>query len=230
MKSETTRTKTPLNRKLAVASTFAAVVLLVSSCTTGGANSSAPTTPAPLAAAAATAVTNLQTAFNGESNASAKYAAFATRADDEGYTQVASLFRAAARAESIHAANHARVIQSLGGTPAADVKQADVKSTSENLKAAIEGETYERDTMYPQFIAQARSANLPKAVQTLNFAQQAEAGHAKLYSDALANLGGTVSGTVTFYVCTVCGNTVSDLSFEKCPACFSPKESFVVVT
>ena len=101
---------------------------------------------------------NLQTAFNGESNANAKYIAFAKKADAEGYTKVASLFRAAARSEEIHKTNHAAVIKAMGGNPAADIKPADVKTTAENLKSAVEGETYERDTMYPGFVAEARAA------------------------------------------------------------------------
>ena len=79
---------------------------------------------------------NLQTAFNGESNANAKYLAFAKKADDEGYTKVGSLFSAAARAEEIHMNNHAEVIKKMGGSPAADIKAADVKTTAENLKKA----------------------------------------------------------------------------------------------
>src|SRR5512140_22677 len=92
---------------------------------------------------------NLQTAFNGESNARARYLAFAVQADQEGHGPVASLFRAAARAEQIHAANHAAVIKKLGAEPVANIETPVVKSTRENLAAAIEGEVYERDVMYP---------------------------------------------------------------------------------
>jgi rubrerythrin len=95
---------------------------------------------------------NLQTAFDGESNARVRYLAFAQKAETEGYGKAASLFRAAARAEEIYANNHAEVIRKLGATPAADVKTPDVKSTTENLQAAIKGESYERDTMYPAFL------------------------------------------------------------------------------
>jgi rubrerythrin len=217
------------DRGLSVCAILLAALLAVS-CGSTGSTSTSMSTKAPLSAAAATTVANLQTAFDGESNASARYTAFAAKADSEGYAQVASLFRAAAKAEAIHAENHASVLRDLGATPAADVKTPDVKDTAGNLKAAIEGESYERDTMYPQFISQARSANLPKAVQTMNFAQQAEAGHAQLYSDALAQIDSWRDGTRTFYVCTVCGNTTAVLNFEKCPACFSPKDKFVTVS
>ncbi|MBK9529508.1 MAG: rubrerythrin family protein [Acidobacteria bacterium] len=129
---------------------------------------------------------NLQTAFDGESNANAKYLAFAKKADDEGYTKVGSLFRAAARAEEIHKNNHADVIKKMGGTPKADIKAAEVKTTAENLKGAIEGETYERDKMYTEFLAEARSSGNKEALRTFNFAKTAEGEHAKLYAEALA--------------------------------------------
>ncbi|MDR3725988.1 MAG: rubrerythrin family protein, partial [Terracidiphilus sp.] len=100
-------------------------------------------------------VKNLLAAFEGESNAHAKYTAFAAKADQDGLHGAASLFRAAGRAEQIHAANHARVIKQLGGEAKCEIHAAEVKSTLENLKAALGGEQYEVDTMYPEFLAEA---------------------------------------------------------------------------
>ncbi|MHB8303849.1 MAG: rubrerythrin family protein [Acidobacteriaceae bacterium] len=97
----------------------------------------------------------MQAAFNGESNAHVRYLAFAKQADGEGYGEAASLFRAAARAEEVHASNHAAVIKEMGATPKATIESPEVKSTRENLEAAIKGETYERDIMYPAFLKQA---------------------------------------------------------------------------
>ena len=186
----------------------------------------------PLAAltvvsASATTLENMQAAFNGESNAHARYLAFAKQADKEGYGQIASLFRAAARAEQVHATNHGAVIQELGGTPKASIEEPVVKTTRENLEAAIKGETYERDTMYPDFLKQARSDRNARAVRSLNLAKTAEAEHAKLYAAALADIG-KLSGTkdVAYYVCPVCGFTVREIDFPKCPSCFTPKEDF----
>lgn len=174
----------------------------------------------------ATTLENLQTAFDGESNANAKYLAFAKKADDEGYTKVASLFRAAARAEEIHMGNHAQVIKKMGGTPKADVKPAEIKTTAENLKGAIEGETYERDKMYTDFIAEARSNGNTDALKTFNFAKVAEGEHAKLYAEALANLADWKGGKTTFFVCSTCGYTTTDVNLQKCPVDFTPKEKF----
>ena len=173
---------------------------------------------------------NLQTAFNGESNAHAKYLAFAKKAEAEGYGPVASLFRAAARAEEVHAANHAEVIKKMGGTPTAKIETPDVKSTKENLEAAIKGESYERDVMYPDFLSQARAEKNKDAIQTFNYAKTAEAEHAKLYSEALSKLPSLKGAAVTYYVCTVCGYTTAKLDFAKCPSCFSSKEKYEKVS
>ena len=183
------------------------------------------------AVAATTTLDNLQAAFNGESNAQARYLAFAGKADEEGYGEVASLFRAAAQAEKVHAANHAVVIKKLGGTPEAKIDSPVVASTKENLEAAIKGETYERDTMYPGFLKQARTEGKRDAVQTLNYAKTAEAEHAKLYSEALNNLPNLKgSKAKDYYVCTVCGYTTVRTDFSKCPSCFTHKDKYEKVS
>ena len=184
-----------------------------------------------VAMAATKTLDNLQAGFNGESNAHARYLAFAEKADQESYGEVASLFRAAAKAEEVHAANHAVVIKKMGGTPQAKVEIPVVKSTKENLEAALKGESYERDTMYPEFLKQARDEGNRDAVQTFNLAKMAESEHAKLYSEAMNNLVKLKgSRAKDYFVCTVCGNTTSKLDFSKCPACFTQKEKFEKVS
>ncbi len=186
--------------------------------------------PGPAAAATAgKTLDNLQAAFNGESNARARYLAFAKKADVEGYAPVASLFRAAARAEEIHAANHAAVIRKLGARPAARIAEPAVGSTRDNLAAAIKGESYERDSMYPEFIKAARAERQKGALESFNYAKTAEGEHANLYAKALENLDTATGAAVTYYVCTVCGYTTTKVDFEKCPACFSPKDKYIKV-
>jgi len=179
------------------------------------------------AAATTKTLDNLQAGYNGESNARARYLAFAEKANQEGYGEVASLFRAAAKAEEVHASNHAVVIKKLGGMPTAKIETPVVKSTNENLEAAIKGESYERDTMYPEFLKEARAEGNRDAVQTFNFAKTAEAEHAKLYSEALNNLP-KLKGTKAkdYYVCTVCGYTTPQMDFSKCPSCFTHKDKY----
>ncbi len=184
-----------------------------------------------VAMAATKTLDNLQAGFNGESNAHARYLAFAEKADQESYGEVASLFRAAAKAEEVHAANHAVVIKKMGGTPQAKIETPVVNSTKENLEAALKGESYERDTMYPEFLRQARDEGNRDAVQTFNLAKMAESEHAKLYSEAVNNLAKLKgSRAKDYFVCTVCGNTTSKLDFSKCPACFTSKEKFEKVS
>jgi rubrerythrin len=175
-----------------------------------------------------TTLENLQAAFNGESNARAKYLAYAAKADEDGYGPVASLFRAAAHAEAIHAANHAEVIRKLGGTPEAVIATPPAKTTAENLKDAIAGETYERDVMYPAFLAQAR-AEKSVAVKTFHYALKAEAEHARLYAEALADLENRRGAGITYYVCPICGYTSATPEGDHCPICATPNEKFETV-
>ena len=174
-----------------------------------------------------TTLENLQAAYNGESNAHACYLAFATKADADGFAPVASLFRAAARAEERHAHNHAEVIRKLGATPVAIIAPAPLKSTRENLQAAVEGETYERDVMYPNFIAKAKQDGQSDAVRTFQLALAVEVEHAQLYAEALKNLE-TLRGAkpVTYYVCPFCGSTSLKADFDLCPVCSTPSEEF----
>jgi rubrerythrin len=183
-----------------------------------------------MAAGAVTTLQNLQTAYTGESNAHARYLAFAKKADAEGYAKAAALFRAAARAEQVHANNHAVVIKKMGGTPAAKIEAPTVKTTKENLDAAVKGETYEKDVMYPEFLKQARAEGNVDAIQTFNYARTAETGHAKLYTEAAADPEKMKAKGVTYGVCSVCGYTVPKVDFSKCPSCFSPKDKYETVS
>jgi len=159
---------------------------------------------------------NRQTAFNGESNARARYLAFAKKADEEGYGDVGSLFRAAARAEEIHLNNHAAVIKKAGAEPRADIKPASVGATKDNLvKSASKGEAYERDTMYPSFIKQARKDGNQDATKSFEYAQAAEAEHFKLFTAAAAAL--RKGEARDYFVCTVDGYTMAWLDAKKCP-------------
>lgn len=162
---------------------------------------------------------NLMTAYNGEMNANAKYTAFAQRADEDGYAGAAALFRATARAEAVHARNHADVIRSLGGMPEATIELPEIGTTAENLQHAIEGETYERDTMYPEFLTRARQERIVEAVRSFNYAVTAESEHAALYQEALDNLDNWREAQ-PWYVCSVCGWTTRTLPEQRCPACF----------
>lgn len=155
---------------------------------------------------------NLNIAFAGESQANRKYLAFADKADQEGFKQVAKLFRAAADAETVHAKNHLRVMGGVG-------------KTSDNLKKAISGETEEFMDMYPKFIEEAKKEKVSDAVLlSFEVANKVEQIHAALYQKALDNLG--KNKETDYYVCQICGNTVEDEAPDKCPICNAPKSLF----
>lgn len=154
---------------------------------------------------------NLLEAFAGESQANRKYLAFARKAEEEGYKQIAKLFRAAAEAETVHALNHLR---ELGG----------IKSTRENLEAAINGESYEFEKMYPQMIEDAKAEKDDAALRSFTYANEVEKIHAELYRKALENIG--KNPDVDYYVCQVCGNTVEGEAPDECPICGAKKQAF----
>lgn len=157
---------------------------------------------------------NLQEAFAGESQANRKYLAFAKRAEQDGYPQVARLFRAAAEAETVHAHTHLRV---MGG----------VKKTDENLQTAIEGEGYEFKKMYPKFLAEAKAEGNKPAVFSFKYALAVEEIHHGLYIDALNTVKSGKDLPVTkIFVCPVCGNTVKGQAPDECPICGTAKDQF----
>jgi rubrerythrin len=154
---------------------------------------------------------NLRDAFAGESQANRKYLAFAKKAEQEGYPQVARLFRAAAEAETIHAHNHLRTLGGIGGT-------------KENLEAAIGGETFEYQKMYPGMIEDAKAEGHKAALSSFNYANEVEKIHAELYKKALDTLG--KNAEVDYYVCQVCGYTAEGEPPDECPVCKARKQAF----
>jgi len=160
---------------------------------------------------------NLAEAFSGESQANRRYLAFAKKAEQEGYRQVAKLFRAAATAETVHAHAHLAV---MGG----------IKSTKANLKAAIEGEGFEYMKMYPEFIEQAEEEGSKEAVRSFDYARRVEKVHHELYTQALQELdAGRMPEGKDYYVCPVCGYTAEKEAPERCPICGTLKEKFMKV-
>jgi rubrerythrin len=160
---------------------------------------------------------NLKDAFSGESQANRTYLAFAKKAEQEGLPQIAKLFRAAAHAETVHALNHLEII---GKT----------KSSLENLKTAVSGETFEFNEMYPKYIETAKEEGNKKATWSFDVANKVEKIHAKLFSKAIENLNNNkVVANIDYYVCEVCGNTVEGVAPERCPICGAPKKQFTPI-
>jgi rubrerythrin len=168
-------------------------------------------------------VKNLQTAFESESNAHTQYTAYAVKADCEGLRGTANLLWAIARSEQIHANNHARVIRQLGGEPKAQIQQVEVKSTLENLVAALGDEIYEIDSMYPRFLVENWNAD-NSAARTFTWALEAEKTHARLLSEEIKRLeAGSASPSadvpLEFYVRPVCGYISRSPEQQRCWVC-----------
>ena len=159
-------------------------------------------------------VDNLKAAFAGESQANRRYLAFAKKADEAGFPQIAKLFRTAAAAETIHAHNHLRAMDGI-------------KGTAENLEVAIAGENYEVVTMYPTMLAEAQTEGDKRAAQSFNYALQTEKIHETLYRKAAELFGkGKDMPETEYYVCPVCGLTHEGKMEGRCPVCNTPGEKF----
>jgi rubrerythrin len=157
---------------------------------------------------------NLQDAFSGESKANRRYTFFAEKADKEGYPQVARLFRAVAEAETVHARNHFMAMDAIS-------------TTKDNLTAASIGEHQEFTGMYPVFIEKAEEERNERARRTFDWANNVEKVHFGYFEEALkAVKGGTAPADATYYVCQVCGNTVTGSAPDKCPICGAPATAF----
>ena len=161
-------------------------------------------------------IKNLKEAFAGESQANQKYRAFAKKAEQEGFVNVARFFRTAAEAERTHAEGHLKALEGIG-------------STAENLQAAIDGETYEFTEMYPPMLKQAE-ADEHKAKRMFGYAVEAEAVHAKLYKLALEAVQQGKDLEVDFYLCPVCGYIEFGKPTNPCPICGTKPDKFVQVS
>ena len=161
---------------------------------------------------------NLKEAFAGESQANRRYLAFAKRAEEDGFPNIARLFRAIAESETIHAFNH---LKAMGG----------IRSTEENVEEAWQGEKDEYTGMYPMFMDQAKRDGNNDALSSFFWANEAEKVHGDFYEKALGALKGKQDLALKeLYICSVCGYTVEGEPPDKCPACGKGKEMFKAVS
>jgi rubrerythrin len=179
-------------------------------------------------------VRNLLTAYDSEMNAHARYKAYAAKADDESFFGVGSLFRAAARAEQIHASNQARALRQSGGEARANVVSPRVSGTLENLKDALKSEKLEIEVLYPKFAEEASAQINAQATRAFTLAIEAEKAHADLYSGAIAQIesgdaGSWVRVARDFHVCPMCAFTSEPKVESNCPVCGYPAERFETV-
>lgn len=174
---------------------------------------------------------NMQEAFKGETTASAKYAAYSKKAEEEGYHEIAMLFKAASKSENIHANNHKAVLEEAGQKTPVITPEFKVLSTAENLKDAIAGEGYEISTMYPEFIRNANNAGNQLSLVSLNYAYKTEQKHKIFYEKALVALESKnlKSLSAVYYICPTCGNTYETTMPKRCGISMTSSEKFIKI-
>ena len=158
---------------------------------------------------------NLKGALAGESQAHVKYAAFAEKAEQEKFPNVARLFRASSFSEQVHATNHLKTLGAVG-------------KSLDNLAAAIGGETFEVEEMYVADMAVAEKQGEKQAHMMFFRAMEAEKVHAGLYKKAKATVEKNKdTDAAPVHVCSVCGFTIEGKAPDVCPICGTPKAKFV---
>lgn len=214
---------------VALAVCTAAVVSLADAVRAADPQAPAIQSAATAKAPAAVALKNLIEAYDRESNAREFYSAAARKADQEGYRKAAELFRGAARAQEIHLGFYAKNITKLGGTPAADIKSSVIKSTRENLAAAVGEIEAETTALYPNYLAHAKMYAVPEAAKAFGSGIVIRNNQKAIFQKALADLASWKKASGGLYVCLVCGNLVEKLNFTTCAVCAAPLKEFALV-
>ena len=183
-------------------------------------------------------IQNLTKAFIGESQARNRYSMYSKVAKKEGYEQIAGIFDETADQEREHAKWLFRLINELKEGESEDLSEIEVQAgaptilgtTAENLEAAISGEHYEYESMYPEFAKTAEEEGLPKIAARLRSIAKAEEHHEERYKKILEAMGlGNVfeKNEERVWVCRKCGFKHSGKSApKKCPACDHPQSYY----
>ena len=176
-------------------------------------------------------IEDLKTAFNIESTAAEKYTKFAQVAMEEGFDTITRLFEAVSKSESIHAFNHGKALEKLGGNAeVAVIGSYEVKSTAENIQTAINSETYELQTMYPGFVRNSEKEKAPDAAKSFTWAWDTEKKHLSYFRQAAESMlkGNETALQITWYVCPLCGNTYNPTDIKEiCDFCLTRQENFI---
>ena len=154
----------------------------------------------------------LYKAYTGEAKAALRLKVFAKKAEDDGYAQVAKLFRVVAFSEEIHGERALRVLR-------------EIRSTEDNLQESFESEINVAQVAYENFIQQALDMGENEAAEHFTQSRDVEEGHAKLYKSALNDM--MEDRTTTYYVCSVCGYVSDGVLPDECPVCGAKKDQFV---
>jgi rubrerythrin len=153
----------------------------------------------------------LQQAYAGEAKAALRLKVYAEKAKEEGYPQIAKLFRVIARSEEIHGARALKVLR-------------EIQSTEENLAASFEAEQRVAEVAYGEFVKRAEAEGNQAAVLHFSQSKDVEETHAKLYKEAMNHV--MEERETTYYVCLVCGYVADGLCPDICPVCGAKRDRF----
>lgn len=212
---------------LPISSRFAAGILTAGLLLIGTALAQHPRTHP----GATSTVAVLNDTWNFENNEMRRSIAFAKRADEEGYSPVASLFRASAAAERVHLRNLARAMKKLGYEPEAVLELVAVNSTADNLRLQLSSHNIYRNNVLPVLLAQARHEGFRGPIQGLSDAERTEESLVKYYAAAMAHLDSAKGKPgETYYVCSTCGYITTNPDFHICKVCYHSREKHEAVS
>jgi len=151
-------------------------------------------------------------AYTGEAKAAIRLKIYADKAEQEGYVQIAKLFRVISFSEEIHASRSLRALR-------------EIKSTDENLAASFESETKVAGLAYESFIKAAIEEKDAVSETIFSQSRDVEEIHAKLYQKAMNHM--LDENETTYYVCKICGYIYDFIEPDICPVCNAPSDQFV---
>ncbi len=153
----------------------------------------------------------LREAYVGEAKAALRLSMFADKAEQEGYPQIARLFRVIAFSEEIHGKRALRVLK-------------EIKTTEENLAESFESEKTVAEIAYDRFVKMAEQAGDKQALLHFSQSRDVEETHAKLYKQAMYHF--MEERQTVYHVCKVCGYVADGVLPEECPVCAAKKDQF----
>lgn len=153
----------------------------------------------------------LQQAYSGEAKAALRLKVYAEKAEEEGYRQIAKLFRVIATSEEVHGARALKILKGI-------------KTTEENLAESFESERRIAEVAYGEFVKQAEAEGNRAAVLHFSQSKDVEETHAKLYKEAMNHM--LEERETTYYVCQVCGYVADGILPDICPVCGAKREQF----
>ena len=175
-------------------------------------------------------IENLKSSYRNEVNASAQYDAFAQKAQAENYPQIANLYKAISKSESIHARNHKEIMLKLGISSENFAPDFELRTTRENLQISIEGETHESTESYIDYIDIAEKEGLSDAKKSFIWAKDTEMKHTGYFIATLAAIDKNRLWSLpdSLLVCPGCGQTFETRQHdEKCSSCRNPRANFI---